>query len=186
MNEAYWKNFYKTKKISIKPTSFARFCLDYLPEDCFLYDLGCGNGRDSYFFGKHCQKVVGVDNNILPLDKRNVEFMATTAGNIFLGGTIPDAYEIVIYSRFFLNSISCKEIIDLILEIKKGYFMAECRSIGDEPRLYKIHKRNFVDGEWLLTNLIRAEFKIMYYQKSRELAKYKNEDPLVLRVIAQK
>ena len=89
----------------------------------------------------------------------------------------------ICYSRFLLHSLSNKQIIKLI-EWTKGYFMAEFRISGDVPKLFKDHKRNFIDMLWLRSLLIKNGFKILFCKKSYNYAKYKNEKPLIGRIIA--
>jgi hypothetical protein len=182
MNEKYWKEFYKGDKAPKDPSSFALFCLDYIPEKCVLWDIGCGNGRDTDFFIKERKKsaILGIDLcapqgfNFLTRNIKNLTEREFTKAN-------------VIYSRFFLHSIDNFEIQDLLSKIKeRSFFMAEMRAEGDKPLLFKDHKRNYIDGNLLLKYLIKLDFEILYFTKDRGLAKYKNEDPLVIRVIAIK
>ena len=50
----YWDNFYKKKKLTLKPSKFAIFCKKILKNyKGTLYDIGCGNGRDSIYFNKN-------------------------------------------------------------------------------------------------------------------------------------
>ena len=60
----YWDIFYKNKKITSKETSFARFVLPKLKKkNCLVYDLGCGNGRDTIFFNKNKIDCIGIDKS---------------------------------------------------------------------------------------------------------------------------
>ena len=49
----YWNIFYK-KKLIFKESSFARFTYNNIPKlkKRKIIDIGCGNGRDSFFFNK--------------------------------------------------------------------------------------------------------------------------------------
>ena len=63
MNKSYWENFYKNKH-TLKPSSFAKFVRKFIKgKDLIVYDLGCGNGRDSYYLGlgKKKWRVIGID-----------------------------------------------------------------------------------------------------------------------------
>jgi hypothetical protein len=64
--------------------------------------------------------------------------------------------------------------------------MAEFRIKGDKPKLFKDHERNLIDGKWLIDELKKNGFEIIYSKKGRNMAKYKNENPLVGRVIAKR
>ena len=68
MDKSYWNNFYKAVSADKKTftevdgrvlgapkheSPFARFCLTNLMKDVgTIVDVGCGNGRDSFFFSK--------------------------------------------------------------------------------------------------------------------------------------
>jgi SAM-dependent methyltransferase len=184
MNKKYWEEFYK-KKYTLKPTDFAKFCIEFIPDKSkIIIDLGCGNGRDSYFFDKKGYIVVGIDYANLPKDTINIDFFNYSLEHII--AYFPFDSNDVIYSRFFISSITDEEI-DKLLKKVKGYFMAEFRSKGDKPvNIYKKHKRNFIDGNKFISKLISNGFDILYYKKGYNLAKFKNENPLMIRVIAKK
>ena len=56
----YWDNYYKLSKSPIKPTKFSVFCRKYLKSfKGILYDVGCGNGRDTIYFNKLKIKSIG-------------------------------------------------------------------------------------------------------------------------------
>lgn len=178
MNKKYWQEFYK-KGHTLQASSFAKFCKKYIPNSSLIMDLGCGNGRDSYYLSKKGE-VIGVDNAVKPKDKRNTTFDQMDLNCVLKKIPIQD----VLYSRFFIHSITDKEIENL-LKWNKGLFMAEFRSVGDEPVLYK-HERNLIDGDWLLATALILGYEILYYNKSKGLAKYKNEDPLIGRIICRR
>ena len=175
MENKYWKNFYKKKEITSKPSSFAKW-IKKLKLDNTIYDIGCGNGRDSKYFIKKGFNVVSIDlNSDYGINEDVVKFV----NNKLEKG--------IFYSRFFLHSISNSSIIKFIKRVPtNSYFVAEYRVEGDEPIIYKEHKRNFINQEWLLLNLIMNNYKIEYSIVSNGLAKYKKEDPLIGRVIAYK
>ena len=64
--------------------------------------------------------------------------------------------------------------------------MAECRALGDEPQLYPDHKRYFVDGNWLLSELEQNGYEILFFRKGADVSKLQEENPLIIRVIAKK
>lgn len=184
MNKKHWDNFYKRKKAPLEPTEFAKFCLRFIPNGSSIVDLGCGNGRDTYFFSKQ-RKVLGakgIDSSTNNKWTRKARFENEDFKN-----ELDFDYAEVIYSRFFIHSIDTFSIMSLLkMMIKDQYFMSEFRVKGDEPKLFKDHKRNLVDSDWFLQLLVSNNFEIIYFEKGRGMAKYKNEDPLVIRVIAKK
>jgi len=174
MNEEYWKTFYLKKEAPETPSSFAEFCLPFIPNNSKIADIGCGNGRDTNYFRSMGFDCVGIDKEC-PLEDG------------FIRGDFIDylSEKKVYYSRFFLHSISDRDIMKFIKKAR-GYFMAECRAEGDSPILYKNHNRNLINGDWLLANLLGNGFEILHYQKAYGLAPYNGEDPYIIRIIAKK
>lgn len=177
----HWEKFYKTKEVPAEPTSFAKFCaIEWFPrgEALMIWDVGCGNGRDTYFFAQLGHAAMGVDKHNRPADQGRAQFFQDDLTERAYHGDI-------LYSRFFLHSIEARKVQDLIKNSDCTYFMAECRAVGDEPRLYTDHKRNFVDGNWLLKELEQNGYEILYFRKGADVAKLKGENPLVIRIIAK-
>ncbi|MHA1853887.1 MAG: hypothetical protein ACTSUF_10345 [Candidatus Heimdallarchaeaceae archaeon] len=175
----YWENFYKKKHITY-PSSFAKFCSRYIQKDWYLLDLGCGNGRDSYYLGKYAYEVRGCDYACLPKHKDNVTFVKRDFELMLKN--IP-FYE-VIYARFFIHSISDRQISKLLDKVSL-YLMLEFRCKEDIPKLYK-HERNLIDSDKLLKKLLNKNYEIKFFQKDTGLSKFKGEDPVIGRIICQK
>ena len=103
---------------------------------------------------------------------------------------------IAIYSRFSLHSIDKKKEKDFIKILNNSknikLIMIETRTIYDElyGKGYRIgkdefitsHYRRFIDPQKLKKH-IRKSFIIKYLKLDKNLAKYKNENPKVLRII---
>jgi len=179
MNREYWVNFYKKFKIYF-PTDFAKFCLRFIPKEATILDIGCGNGRDSYFFAKKGFEVIGIDYAYRPKSRRNAFFIKIDFKDFIAVYNNQD----VVYTRFFIHSISNEEI-DVLLKWVKGLFLTEFRSKDDEPTLYK-HPRNLIDEKRFLRKLLKLNYDILYYEKGKGLAKFKNEDPIVVRIVAKR
>ena len=77
-----------------------------------------------------------------------------------------------------------------------GLFFIEIRSIHDElfgqgsavseNSFVTDHYRRFVNFETFVSRVESAGFKVIYKLQSKGLATYKTEDPMVIRLIAQK
>lgn len=184
MNEKYWEKFYRTKRIT-RPSDFAKFCLKYLPKkQSKIVDLGCGNGRDSYFFAKKGHIALGIDKNNLPKDHHRATFIKA---DVFSTSCYASLFADVLYARFLLHAVHILDVHMIIYACIPGtYFMAEFRCCGDKPKIYKNHYRNFVNPEWLLCNMLAMNYEIIYCEKGYGFAKYKGEDPLVGRIIGRK
>lgn len=179
-----WSKFYKEKKAPVKPSSFAISIDELFTElkwqGAKVLDIGCGNGRDTKFFQKTkwINYTYGVDRAIETDLKKGLY-------KIDLNKLVKGDCEFdIVYSRFFLHSISNKEI-EKLLNWTKNYFIAEFRLKGDEPKIYK-HKRNLVDLSWFVNKLEENGYIILSLRTGYGMAKYKNEDPYVCRVIAKK
>jgi len=184
MNKKYWQQFYKKEHIK-EPTDFAVFCQKYIfkKDNGYIVDLGCGNGRDSYYFAEKGHEVLAVDYALNLIEKKHINFIQMELNEFF---NVPKAIKPdVIYSRFLLHAITEKTLENL-LNWSGGLFCAEFRADTDKPKVYKDHKRNLINGEKLLKMLVEKKYKIWYYKRGKGMAKYKNEDPEVIRVIAQK
>ena len=47
----YWNNYYKSKSKRFPNSDFSEFALDKIEKtSSLIIDIGCGDGRDSYFF----------------------------------------------------------------------------------------------------------------------------------------
>ena len=187
-NKKYWESFYKEKKITMKNTNFASYVdlMMFGRKKISILELGCGNGRDTEYFGKRkwVNSITGIDN-ALDCDMHLI-------GDKLIMEKIPleemfDSFKFydLIYSRFFLHAISKKNIKKVIKYTPK-FFAAEFRIKGDVPVIYKNHKRTKINPSWILKLLEKNNFKVITMKVGTGLSKYKNEDPLVCWVIAEK
>ena len=70
LNIKYWNNYYKNKNLASQSTKFAVFCKKKLKHyKGILYDIGCGNGRDSIYFNK--KRAATVSEVFVPLPLQN-------------------------------------------------------------------------------------------------------------------
>jgi len=180
-----WEEFYKNNKVSNLPSNFCLFFLAKRIRGESIIDIGCGNGRDTLYIEKMggYKKIIGIDMAINKdsISEQNIDFIKDDFNNRYDLIRKSD----IVYSRFFIHSISNKEIIELIKNTN-GYFCAEARAKGDKPGIYKDHNRNFIDEEWIKNKLVELGFNILYEEVGRGMAIYKNENPLIIRIIAKK
>ncbi len=180
MNKAYWEEYYKKNGASWC-SDFATFCSRNIPEKSTIIDLGCGNGRDSYYFSRQGHSVVGVDYSVLPKDKENVKFIKQNIKDFVKN---IKRFDCIIYSRFLLHAVDNSTLTE-ILKQSRGLFFAEARSIKDKS-FVKDHKRNLIEGNELILNLIKNKFKILYFKEGKNMAMTGHQNPIVIRVIAEK
>jgi len=184
MDKLYWNQFYKKKKGVLESSDFATFIMDYFKEEkFFILDIGCGNGRDSYYLSKK-HHVVGCDLSSVPENKKHCLFIEENMV------TIDKKPYDLIYSRFSLHSISDENQRDLLQSIEKGTILCiETRSIKgkDTYRLFgDTHYRNLTDIHFLRSLMKEYGFIILYEFEGDNIAVFKDENPICIRMICKK
>jgi len=184
----YWKEFYnKNKTLTQKCSPFCSFVIDYFKDNVDIHevlDAGCGNGRDTYVLS-NVYNTTGIDNcGVIPNDISNAHF--DISDFVIANKTGYD----LIYSRFTLHSITNEQQHTFINSIEKGSYLAiEARSIkgkDDECVFGKDHYRNYIDCDKLRQQLVECGFEILYIAEGNNMALYKTEDPICVRVICRK
>lgn len=207
MDYSYWDNYYANQKTaSDAPTHFAQSVKPLLEKGRTLLELGCGNGRDSLFFSRNDLKVIAIDQSQSMINKlttakgdENIEFIANdfVHSNVLLDNNVD-----YVYSRFTMHSITDAEESLLINKVfsclkEDGLFFIEARSVkddiyglgdnlGDHAFFYNEHYRRFIILDNLLSKLKTEGFSIQYSDEDKGYAVYKDENPVVIRVIAKK
>ena len=204
INSKYWNYFYEKKNSVSKPSKFAIFCQKKLKNyKGDIYDLGCGDGRDTIYFNKKKIYCHGIDrsNKAILKNRRKFNFLKQR----FINKNFCSYFKNIkknkfsIYSRFSLHSINKRSETSLFKYLKGQknleYLFIETRTLKDE--LYGVgkmvgkhefistHYRRFIDPN-LLKKKLRKDFKIIYFKSKKGFAKFKKEDPCVLRIIAKK
>lgn len=186
MDEKYWSEFYRRKNAIAEPSNFCLFVMDYFKnyEKLNILDAGCGNGRDSYYLAtKH--SVIGVDTSFKSEENDNCKFVMSDFCSY------PKNEFDLIYSRFtfhsitnenhetFLKSISNPNTF-LCIETRSDKGVNGFRYYGDD------HYRNFTNMEYLKYILEEHKFNILFIEEKDNLAIYKDENPICIRVICKK
>ena len=195
----HWENYYKESKAPTNASLFAHFVLTKLPESKLrILDLGCGNGRDAYFFGSHGHQVTGIDLNVCPESNNNCKFMKASMANL------PEIEMDIIYSRFSLHSVS-ESIEDYVLQWSRdhltpnGMLFIEARSTNDNlngtgekvgsneflgaTSYADAHYRRFINLNEMSDKLKALNFKIDHASESDEYAPYKDQRPSCVRFV---
>lgn len=201
----HWEKYYNSKAAPLIPSGFAEWVNSKLEENQNIIEIGCGNGRDSAYFGHEQHFVTAIDRSQAAIDfctktyeLPNVQFFAGTIDNINIDKN--QNYDIA-YSRFVIHAMPLDEEVKMLQIINNllkmdGLFFLECRSINDPlARKGEIlspteridgHYRRFIILDELKNRLINSGFKIEYELESKGLAIHKDEDPVVLRITAKK
>lgn len=207
MDKEYWENYYAVQEPSEQPSDFARFCAKkHNNEYGNIFDIGCGNGRDTLFFSSRSIPCTGIDQCRVAIAKNETrkatlglnasfyqkDFSTCDYDSLAVGG-----YSI--YSRFTLHAISYEEENKLFLHLNNGhnlrYLFIEARSIrdslygeGKEVGLHEFvtsHYRRFIDP-LILRHKLGNNFEIEYFEEAQGFAKTPTEDPCLIRVVARR
>ena len=207
-DKKYWERYYNRKtKIDIgynNPSDFAKFTIENLEKsENHILELGCGNGRDSIFFSENNQKVFAIDQcanttevlNVINNNLSSKDYDFTKLPNDI--NFTPN----VIYSRFTLHSID-HEGEDRTLEWsskilpKGGLFFLEARTILDplcgkgeskgKNVWFTDHYRRFIDSNEVIDKFKKLNFEVLFQLEQNNLAVYKDDNPVVLRLICRK
>ena len=203
MNKKYWEDYYSEKLGLQQPSSYSLEVINFIRQGESILELGCGNGRDSFYFANNGIRVIAVDqskNIINRIKKENVN-------PTFLCMDIADIQENFnykvnhCYARFFFHALDNDEensAIKLITNIlpKNGYFFSESRSIKSSlygkgeffsKDIYSTnHKRRFIRKDNFIEKLKHNGFQIESIIESDGLAIFENDDPVVIRICAKK
>ena len=204
----YWNAFYRKRNIPDYPSQFAISLMPELYPQSYILDIGCGNGRDALFFAQHGHHVVGIDASKAGVNTalENARKQVLTAN--FMPVNVYDissyAYFIehhrecfdVIYARFFIHAIdpsgemSFWQIAKSCIK-KNGKVYIEVRTVNDALRMSgkKIseterisdHYRRFIDPSVLIKNAENNGFSLEYKVIGQGMAKFRGEDPEVIR-----
>ena len=189
----YWnKQYHKESNIPKDNSSFAEFVVDSItyPNIGSLIDLGCGNGRDTKYFEKKFESVVGYDFIEHPnylANKKNL-----IIGDIDNFEKLYDIY----YMRFFVHAIPESSLDKLLLQISKNKESIVCietrssKEFNNEPNLITNFKSPIGDKHFrilyskdYLKSKVEKYFNIDYITEVKGLAIYKDDDPYIIRII---
>ena len=199
----YWNSFYKKKSISSEST-FAKFTYRKIKKfKGKILDIGCGNGRDAYFFNKKGFNVLGVDISqkaiqINSKDKiKNLIFKKFDVGK----DKLKSKFEII-YCRFFVHTLDEmleNKLINIIKSTKKKNTLVffEFRNYKDKIfgnfkssdhnkmiEFEKGHLRRIIDTKVFKKKFItKTKSKIIYEKSGINLSVYKKDNPNLSRLI---
>lgn len=209
-DRSYWDDFYRSAHSDIEtPSTFAIWCRPLLATGLRLVELGCGNGRDAVFFAHEGMDVVGCDQSEIAIQSLcSKPYSRCAYRPAFVIGDFSRLQDgrfgaiDVVYSRFTLHAVTQDEASAALSWAARnlkphGHLLIEVRSVkGDlygkgEPRerdafVYNGHYRRFVRMEELSAELQSLGFLIETAIESAGLAVHKNDDPVVIRIVARR
>lgn len=200
----HWKEYYSKDSVPAEHSPFAESLSTLISGPVKLLEIGCGNGRDAFYFARLGHSVVAIDLSETAIEtckrKSNGLDVSFFSGRITELSIPDDSFDIV-YMRFVLHAMPLEEEIATIKAVFRalapgGEIHVECRSINDPmarngevisptERVYG-HYRRFIVLEELVDRLERMDFEIVNSVESNGCAVFRDEDPVVVRVSARK
>lgn len=208
-NKDYWDVFYKNN-FKHTPSQFCVCVLTEIPDDAVIVELGSGNGRDSLYFASQGHVTVALDLSheaiascIKESNKRNIQHSTfiqadlTNSNDVAMvvkqakaeAGGMP----VVFYSRFVIHSLDDKQehaLLQILSSLLRSgeliYFEFRTKEDATLDKHFGGHYRRYVDADVFVKRLESLDFTINYQLLGQGMAKYKEEDPFVVRIIATK
>ena len=209
-NKDYWDEFYKNNHRHT-PSQFCVSVLTDIKPDVAIVELGSGNGRDAHYFASQGYITVAMDlssqavKSCEALSKsRNIEHSTFFQGDITNIQSVQDAVEyarktnggssVVFYSRFVMHSIDDEQelcflnvLSDCMHTNETVYFEFRSAEDAELQKHYGGHFRRYINTEDFKNTLSdNFGFEINYLITGKGMAKFKEEDPFVSRIIATK
>ena len=207
-NKNFWDKYYfKNEKTKVlKPSSFAKFVYKkFLSKNSSILEVGCGNGRDTFYFYKKTRSILAIDQskNVI---KKNIELSKKLNKKIkFVNCDFEDLKKInkkkinFVYARFFLHTINLRQenklikLIGSIKEISKVKIFLEFRTTKDQLKNkgkklnknigFTDHYRRFIHVNNFLKKIKKIGYKIIYIKQGINLSKTANDNPHLCRLV---
>ena len=235
MDIDFWDKVYRDRNVTLAPSTFSQFCCqNFLNNTDCVIDLGCGNGRDSFYFLDNGFKVIALDQSeeamnisidsifsandlclkslqakkpIKTSDKVSVkDFLDGKGFKFFKGDFTKFNFEEcgknkAVYSRFTLHSISLQQEDSLLSHLFQGLnagdlFLIEARTVNDalcgvgekvgHNEYITDHYRRFIDANAFINKVMSLGFTLCYFNESDGLSVYKDDDPVLMRLVLKK
>jgi SAM-dependent methyltransferase len=201
----YWDRYYQGKSAGNIPSQFATFVLSEFFDVEKIIDVGCGDGRDAFFFNQSGKKVLGLDGSDSAIDTciryaanaaigdpqfKTVNFSDSKDCEAFSVTHRDEWSGSIIYARFFLHAISAdaqRNFLQLASQLigSAGRICLEFRTDRDERQVKETedHYRRFVKPMDFANDASDLGLKIDYFCEGFGMAKYKNDDAHVARFV---
>ena len=208
-SDEYWDTFYRRQAVPTRASPFAAFVHDAVAADAsVLVDVGCGNGRDSFFFAASGVPTIGVDASAGAIDLCRTHVPSPSLPITFVHSSVDSADvldrlrdeiarmrrsqgPLVIYARFFLHAISQSSesvflgLASRLLSDMDGVLAVEFRTMRDKdrPKLTGSHFRRYVDPRRAIETAGAHGMRLDFFVEGLGYARYKGEDAHVARCL---
>jgi bifunctional enzyme CysN/CysC len=201
----HWKSYYSESNVPEFPSPFAISVNEILEPRKTILEIGCGNGRDAFYFSNDGHTVTAIDRSEAAIqsckEKNKEDAIDFNSGTIIdFQNEFTEKFD-VIYSRFVIHAMPLEEEIDLLNASynflkSDGKLFIECRSIKDNlaregdflshTERVSGHYRRFIILDDFKVRLEEAGYFIESVIESNGLATFGDNDPVVIRVCARK
>ena len=206
----YWANFYARMEYT-EGSTFFEFVNARPETPQVVFDIGCGDGRDSCAFGSAGRMVTGFDRSEVGVEHARAHVVeakvdarvsfevcdvsdAERLGSLITERIGGSEEPVMFYLRFFLHSIPedvQEKLMGTIGDLARhgDVFAAEFRTDEDEEKtkVHGKHYRRFQNGPAFGARLANDYgFTVLYEETGTGLSPYKGEDPVLYRVIARR
>jgi tellurite methyltransferase len=213
MDKSYWDKFYSKNPDLHQPSNFAKYILNFMEQNNLkvnLFDLGCGNARDTVYFALNNVSAHGIDQSheAIEIDKNKykVNQNLSFSSDDFTRFEFDDFnfknnnLKYSLYSRFTLHAINYSEEEVLLKNISTlknlEWLFFEARTIRDkiygqgeqvgEHEFVTSHYRRFIDPEAFIDKVENLGFKVVDFSESEGYSKLNENDPNLMRLIINK
>lgn len=209
--ESYWNSYYSRqtiKDLSV-PSQFGAFVANEFKLARAVVDVACGSGRDTFFFARHFETVLGIDQSDSAIEScrdirqthgiSNAGFEVVSAVQAAFVETVralkskKGEGQIVVYARFFLHAITEEEegrfFDNVAVALDPDDVLAlEYRTVRDASNVKSTpdHFRRFVQPAQVLSSMNARGFCVDYSVEGFGLAKYRQDDAYVARSLHRK
>ena len=201
----YWADYYAHNGHT-EGSSFAQFVQERPDTAGTVVDIGCGDGRDSFYFGSVGRTVVALDRSDVGVaharDRAEgaglgdrMTFEVCDLGDAAGLGAVLDRVDgpVLYYTRFVLHAIT-EDVQETPLDVlgakaRPGDMLAAEFRTDKDAKLQKAHPkhyRRYQSAELFLDDLRRRGWEVVYDVESDGLAPWGSEDPVLCRVIARR
>ncbi len=203
VDKDYWNAFYSVTALHRAPSQFAAFVANEYATDFQILDLGCGNGRDSWFFASLGHYVIGIDESKEAVEaaknvsqgyvqdigfhQMDIVEAVSKIGELGFSAALP----IVAYARFVYHSLTESKSEAFLQSLSNAakshnlHIALEFRN-SDDALLHKVHGdhfRRFESAGQFRDKCKSNKLRIIYESSGVGFAKYKFEDASVTRAL---
>lgn len=214
VEQDYWNKFYEKCVIDV-PSQFCVSMATNISNRKTIVEFGSGSGRDSLYLASIGHVVVAMDLSVEAVEKCNMlmksqgvhhsDFLngdMSNASNVHQAISIArsnahyDESDLIVYSRFVMHTLDDNQEDLFLSSVSKSMKTSEVlclefRSKEDaETEKYfgnENHYRRYIDSGAFIDRLENNyNFEVEYNITGQGMARYKNEDPFVTRIVAVK